>query len=153
MKKHLSRRKPKTLLEAGVGMWHSAGRKFWRSIMSEEVTKRELMVVIETMNDKFQQVLECFAIHSKEIADLKTELKEDIAIVDLKVMGLAKRVDHVEDRLSREIAEVKSDLAEVKSDLAEVKSDLAEVKSDLIAHRENVELHVVSKKRTLKKVV
>ncbi|MGE0919023.1 hypothetical protein [Trichlorobacter lovleyi] len=99
--------------------------------MHDEVTKSQLMAVIETMNDKFQQVLECFSVHSKEIYELKTELKEDIALVDAKVMGLSKRVDSVEKRLSAEITEVRDELR---------------------AHRENVELHGVSKKRVLKNV-
>jgi hypothetical protein len=102
------------------------------------MTKEYTDLILETMNDKFQQMLECFSVHSKEIADLRIELKEDISIVDAKVMGLAKRVDHVEERLSREIAEVRAEVAEVRSDLAE--------------HRNNTEMHHVAKKRTLKKV-
>jgi len=58
-----------------------------------EVTKSQLMAVIETMDDKFQQVLERFSVHSKEIYALKTELKEDIALVDANVMGLSRRAD------------------------------------------------------------
>ncbi|ACD96962.1 hypothetical protein [Trichlorobacter lovleyi] len=99
--------------------------------MHDEVTKSQLLAVIETMNDKFQQVLECFSVHSKEIYELKTELKEDIALVDAKVMGLSKRMDAVEKHLSAEITEVRDELR---------------------AHRETVELHAVPKKRVLKKV-
>lgn len=61
--------------------------------MLGEVTKSQLMAVIETMDDKFQQVLERFSVHSKEIYALKTELKEDIALVDANVMGLSRRAD------------------------------------------------------------
>ena len=67
------------------------------------MTKEYTDLILETMNDKFQQMLECFSVHSKEIADLRTELKEDIALVDAKVMGLAKRVDHVETSLTERI--------------------------------------------------
>jgi len=103
------------------------------------MTKEYTDVILESMNDKFSQMLECFSIHSKEIADLRTELKEDIALVDAKVMGLAKRVDHVEERLSREIAEVRAEVAEVRTDLAD--------------HRNNTEMHrALPKRRTLKKV-
>lgn len=95
------------------------------------MTKEYTDLILEAMNDKFQQMLECFSVHSKEIADLRSELKEDIAVVDAKVMGLAKRVDHVEERLSREIAEVRTDLAD---------------------HRNNTEMHrALPKRRTLKK--
>jgi hypothetical protein len=74
-------------------MWHSALQKLWRCFVLGEVTKSQLMAVIETMDDKFQQVLERFSVHSKEIYALKTELKEDIALVDANVMGLSRRAD------------------------------------------------------------
>ena len=61
--------------------------------MLGEVTKSQLMAVIDTMNVKFQQVLERFSVHSKEIYTLKTELKEDIALVDANVMGLSRWAD------------------------------------------------------------
>lgn len=102
------------------------------------MTKEYTDLILETMNDKFQQMLECFSVHSKEIADLRTELKEDIDLVDTKVMGLAKRLDNVEERLSREIAEVRAEVAEVRSDLAD--------------HRTNTEMHAPPRKRALKKV-
>jgi phage-related protein len=99
--------------------------------MSDVVTTNQLMVVLEAMCSEIKVIHECYGIHSKQIEDLRTDLKEDIALVDAKVMGLSKRVDHVEERLSREIAEVRSDLAD---------------------HRNNTEMHHVTKKRTLKKV-
>lgn len=101
------------------------------------MTKEYTDIILESMNDKFQQMLECFSVHSKEIADLRTELKEDIALVDTKVMGLAKRVDHVEEKLSREIAEVRAEVVEVRADLAD--------------HRNNTEMHAIPRKRALKK--
>jgi len=106
--------------------------------MSDVVTTNQLMVVLEAMRSEIKVIHECYGIHSKQIDDLRTDLKEDIALVDAKVMGLAKRVDHVEERLSREIAEVRAEVAEVRSDLAD--------------HRNNTETHHVAKKRTLKKV-
>jgi len=135
-----------------MGVWHSAASNLGGT-MSEDVTKRELMVVIETMNDKFQQVLECFTIHSKEIADLKTELKEDIALVDAKVMGLSKRVDSVEKNLNDKIDSVEKNLnTKINSVEKRLSSEITEVRDDLRAHRESVELHAVPKRRALKKV-
>ena len=61
-----------------------------------------------------------------------TELKEDIALVDARVMGLAKRIDQVEERLSREIAEVRT---------------------ELVDHRNNSEMHRVAPKRSMLKIV
>ena len=99
--------------------------------MGDQVTTNQLMTVLEGMNDKFQQVLECFGALDVKIDRVETHLTEKIEIVDAKVMGLAGRVDQVEQRLSREIAEVRSDLGD---------------------HRSNTEMHRVAKKRTLKKV-
>jgi hypothetical protein len=99
--------------------------------VDDSVTNNQLMVVLESMRSEIKVIHECYSIHSKQIEDLRTDLKEDIALVDAKVMGLAKRVDHVEERLSREIAEVRTDLAD---------------------HRNNTEMHrVLPKRRALKK--
>jgi uncharacterized protein YdcH (DUF465 family) len=95
------------------------------------MTKEYTDLILETMNDKFQQMLECFSTLDAKIDRVEERLTDKIDLVDAKVMGLAKRVDHVEERLSREIAEVRSDLAD---------------------HRNNTEMHRVAKKRTLKKV-
>ena len=128
--------------------------------MDDEVTKSQLMAVIETMNDKFQQVLECFTVHSNEISELKVELKEDIALVDAKIMGLAKRVDHldlkidkVEDNLNKRIDKVEDNLNK-RIDKVEnrLSGEIADIHQELIAHRDNVELHRTPKKRILKKV-
>ncbi len=81
------------------------------------MTKEDSEMILEVMNDKFQQVLECFRVHSKEIADLRTELKEDIALLDARVMGLAKRIDQFEERLSCKIAEVIADLADHRNNI------------------------------------
>jgi hypothetical protein len=105
------------------------------------MTKEYTDLILETMNDKFQQMLECFSVHSKEIADLRTELKEDIALVDAKVMGLAKRVDHVESSLTERIDQVEGRLS----------GEIAEVRADLTDHRNNTEMHSAPKRRTLKK--
>ena len=117
--------------------------------------KDHLEILLESIDSKFQVTLEAFQTLNQKIDtkidDLRIELKQDIAVVDSKVMGLSKRLDSVEKRLSDEIAEVKVDLAEVKADLAEVKADLAEVKVDLSAHRSNTEMHQVQPKRPLKR--
>jgi DNA anti-recombination protein RmuC len=116
------------------------------------MTKEYTDLILETMNDKFQQMLECFSVHSKEIADLRTELKEDIALVDAKVMGLAKRVDHVETSLTERIDQVESSLSE-RIDQVEgrLSGEIAEVRADLTDHRNNTEMHSAPKRRTLKK--
>jgi hypothetical protein len=124
-------------------------------MISEKVkaifSESQVMTLIEDYDRTLKLVFEGISTIDKKIDTVRDELKEDIAVLDCKVMGLSKRVDSVEIRLSAEIAEVKSDLAEVKIDLAEVKSDLAEVKSDLATHRNNTELHHTQPKRPLKR--
>ncbi|MEI6206973.1 MAG: hypothetical protein WCP20_09340 [Desulfuromonadales bacterium] len=103
--------------------------------------KEHLEILLESIDSKFQLTLEAFqSLNNKidtRVDELRIELKQDIAVVDCKVMGLSQRLDAVEERLSAEIAEVKADLAEVKADLA--------------AHRNNTELHHTQPKRPLKR--
>lgn len=92
----------------------------------------QVMALIEEFNSHVTLIGEGIATLDKKIDDVKSELKEDIAVLDCKIMGLSKRVDDVETRLSREIAEVKSDLN---------------------AHRNNTELHSNPvRKRPLKRI-
>ena len=121
--------------------------------MDDSVTNNQLMVVLESMRSEIKAVYEGYSVLSHQIAEVKVELKEDIALVDAKVMGLAKRVDHVEERLSREIAEVRAEVAEVRAEVAEVRAEVAEVRADLADHRSNTEMHRTQpKRRPLKKV-
>jgi uncharacterized protein YPO0396 len=110
--------------------------------------KDHLEILLESIDSKFQITLEAFQTLNQKIDtkvdELRIELKQDIAVVDSKVMGLSKRLDSVEKRLSDEIAEVKADLAEVKADLDEVKADLS-------AHRSNTEMHQALPKPPLKR--
>jgi len=96
--------------------------------------KEHLEILLESIDSKFQVTLEAFqSLNQKidtKIDELRIELKQDIAVVDSKVMGLSKRLDSVEERLSNEIAEVRADLA---------------------AHRNNTELHHAPPKRPLKR--
>lgn len=96
--------------------------------------KEHLEILLESIDSKFQVTLEAFqSLNQKidtKVDELRSELKQDIAVVDSKVMGLSKRLDGVEERLSREIAEVRADLA---------------------AHRNNTELHHAPPKRPLKR--
>ncbi len=96
--------------------------------------KEHLEILLESIDSKFQVTLEAFqSLNQKidtKIDELRSELKQDIAVVDSKVMGLSKRLDSVEERLSNEIAEVRADLA---------------------AHRNNTELHHAPPKHPLKR--
>ena len=91
-----------------------------------KLEKDHLEILLEHIDGKFTFVVEAVDALKKTINDVRTELKEDIKVVDCKVMGLSKRLDGVEQRLSAEIAEVRADLAD---------------------HRANTELHHTPKKR------
>lgn len=92
--------------------------------------KDHLLVLLESIDSKVQLTMEAVSALDKKIDNVRDELKEDIAVVDCKVMGLSNRLDSVEERLSGEIAEVRADLA---------------------AHRNNTELHKAPPKRPLKR--
>jgi len=92
--------------------------------------KDHLVILLESIDSKVQLTMEAVSALDKKIDSVRDELKEDIAVVDCKVMGLSKRLDSVEERLSREIAEVRADLD---------------------AHRNNTELHHAPPKRPLKR--
>lgn len=93
-----------------------------------------LAILLESIDSKVQITMEAVSALDKKIDTkvdgLRAELKHDIAVVDSKVMGLSKRLDAVEERLSNEIAEVRTDLT---------------------AHRNNTELHHAAPKRPLKR--
>ncbi|MGE0919022.1 hypothetical protein [Trichlorobacter lovleyi] len=107
------------------------------------MTKEYTNLILETMNDKFQQMLECFSVLDTRIDRFEERLTEKIELVDAKVMGLSKRVASVEKSLNEKIDTVEQNLS----------AEIVEVRDELRAHRENVELHAAPKKRVLKKVV
>ena len=127
-------------------MWHSAA-------VEDAMTKEYTDLILETMNDKFQQMLECFSVLDTKIDSVEERLTEKIEIVDAKLMGLSKRVDAVEKNLNDKIDAVEKNLND-KIDSVEkrLSSEIAEVRSDLADHRSNTEMHAPNRKRALKKV-
>ena len=93
-------------------------------------SESQVMMLVEEFNSNLKLVFEGISTIDKKLDDKVADLKEDIAIVDCKVMGLSKRLDEVEERLSNEITDVRNDLA---------------------AHRNNTELHHAQPKRPLKR--
>lgn len=117
--------------------------------MGETVATNQLMTVLESTNDKFEQVLERFGSLDKKIDKVRDELKQDIAVVDAKVMGLAKRVERVESKLDQVESSLSERIDQVEKRLSR---EIAEVRADLADHRSNTEMHRAPRKRTLKKV-
>ena len=111
-----------------------------------KLQKDDLMILLESMDSKMQITLEVVTGVDNKINAVRDELKEDIAILDCKIMGLSKRVDAVEKNLSERI-----DAVDKKVDAVDKKMDA--VHKELIAHRNDTELHRSQPKRPLKRVV
>ena len=96
-----------------------------------KLQKDHLMILLESIDSKVQVTMESVSRLDNKIDAVKDELKEDIAILDCKIMGLSKRVDAVDKNLSDRIDAVHK---------------------ELLAHRNDTELHHPQPKRTLKNV-
>ena len=104
-----------------------------------KLQKDHLMILLESIDSKVQVTMESVSRLDSKIDAVKDELKEDIAILDCKIMGLSKRVDSVEKNLSERI------------DAVDKKVDA--VYEELVAHRNDTELHRrQTKRQPLKKV-
>ena len=104
-----------------------------------KLQKDHLMILLESIDSKVQVTMEYVSKLDSKIDTVKDELKEDIAILDCKIMGLSKRVDSVEKNLSERI------------DAVDKKVDA--VYEELVAHRNDTELHRRQPKRPpLKKI-
>jgi len=73
--------------------------------------------VLESIDSKVQLTMEAVSAFDTKIDTVWDELKEDIAVLECKIMGLCKRLDSVEGRLSRENTVVRNDLAAHKMTL------------------------------------
>lgn len=94
--------------------------------------KDHLLILLESIDSKVQITMEAVSALDKKIDTVRDDLKEDIAVLDCKVLGLSKRLDAVEERLSSEITAVRNDLS---------------------AHRNDTELHrPTARKRPIKRV-
>jgi hypothetical protein len=111
-----------------------------------KLQKDHLMILLESIDSKVQVTMESVSRLDNKIDAVKDELKEDIAIIDCKIMWLSKRVDSVEKNLSERI-----DAVDKKVDAVDKKVDA--VYKELVAHRNDTELHRSQPKRPLKRVV
>jgi chaperonin cofactor prefoldin len=93
-----------------------------------KLQKDELMILLESMDSKMQITLEVVTGFDNKINSVRDELKEDIAVLDCKIMGLSKRVDTIDKKVDA-------------------------VHKELVAHRNDTELHRSQPKRPLKRAV
>ena len=106
-----------------------------------KLQKDHLMILLESIDSKVQVTMESVSGLDNKIDALKVELKEDIAVLDCKIMGLSKRVDTLDKKV---------DTLDKKVDTVDKKVDA--VYKELVAHRNDTELHHVQPKRALKRV-
>ena len=63
--------------------------------------KEHFEVVLESIESKIQLVLECFSTLDKKIDDVRDELKDDVALLDVKITELSGRIDAVDTKLDK----------------------------------------------------
>jgi hypothetical protein len=64
-----------------------------------KLQKDHLMILLESIDSKVQITMESVSRVDNKIDAVRDELKEDIAVLDCKIMGLSKRVDAVYEEL------------------------------------------------------
>jgi uncharacterized coiled-coil protein SlyX len=72
--------------------------------------------------------------HNARVAELLTELKEDVALLRRHAISTGQKVEELEVRL----AAVEAGLEGVRGDLASVRGDLASVRADVAALRRDL---------------
>jgi outer membrane murein-binding lipoprotein Lpp len=111
-----------------------------------KLQKDDLMILLESMDSKMQITLEVVTGFDNKINAVRDELKEDIGVLDCKIMGLSKRVDAVDKKIDAVDKKLSAQI-----DAVDKKVDA--VHKELVAHRNDTELHRSQPKRPLKRVV
>ena len=95
-----------------------------------KLQKDHLMILLESIDSKVQITMESVSALDNKIDAVRVELKDDIAILDCKIMGLSARVDEVDKKI----------------DAVDKKVDA--VYEELVAHRNDTESHRRPTKRS-----
>ena len=88
-----------------------------------KLQKDHLMILLESIDSKVQITMESVSALDNKIDAVRVELKDDIAILDCKIMGLSARVDEVDKKIDA-------------------------VYEELVAHRNDTESHRRPTKRS-----
>lgn len=78
--------------------------------------KDHLEVILESIDSKFNVVIEGYNALDRKIDSVKDELKEDIALCNVRIDALSVKIDNVEQRLSEKIDVVAADLSAHRAD-------------------------------------
>jgi len=118
-----------------------------------KLQKDHLMILLDSIDSKVQVTMESVSALDSKIDAFRVELKEDIAILDCKIMGLSGRVDALDKKIDAVDKNLSGriDALDKKVDALDKKVDA--VYEELVAHRNDTELHRRQPKRSpLKKV-
>ena len=85
--------------------------------------KEHLEVILESIDSKFNLVLEGHDALRQEIRDLAQKTDERFDLVDFKIDTLNKKIDTVDERLGKKIDTVENNLAQVAADLRAHRND------------------------------
>ncbi len=85
--------------------------------------KEHLEVILESIDSKFNLVLEGHDALRQEIRDLAQKTDERFDLVDFKIDTLNKKIDTVDERLGKKIDTVEKNLAQVAADLRAHRND------------------------------
>lgn len=121
--------------------------------------KEHLEVILESIDSKFNLVIEGYNTLDRKIDTFREELKEDIALCNVRIDALSVKIDNVEDRLNDKIDSVEKRLGDridsVEKSLGDringVEKSLGEkidaVAANLCAHRADTEAHNIYRVR------
>jgi hypothetical protein len=115
-----------------------------------KLQKDHLMILLESIDSKVQVTMESVSALDNKIDAVRVELKEDIAILDCKIMGLSGRVDALDRKIDAVDKNLSARIDAVEKNLS---ARIDAVHQELVAHRNDTELHRRPTKRpSLKKV-
>jgi hypothetical protein len=100
--------------------------------------KEHLEILLESIDNKFQLVLEGHSSLANQIKETRQELLERADLTDFKLDVLNKKIDEVDERLSQKIDAVAADLKITDERLGK---KIDSVSADLKAHRADTEAH------------
>lgn len=110
--------------------------------------KQHFEVLLENMDSKINLILEGYSVLDKRIVDEGEKRREEYDLLNVKISALSQRFDGVDSRLDG----VDSRLDGIDGRLEGIDGRLDDMHGELVAHRNNTEMHKVSRKREIKKV-
>jgi len=104
--------------------------------------KDHLAIILESIDNKFQLVLEGHASLANQIAAVDQKLTERADLTDFKIGALSDRIDGVEKSLNDKIDGVEKKLSDKIDSVEKNLGDKVDaVAADLKAHRADTEAH------------